>query len=349
MCKIFILTTSSATYFGWMSSVSYIVNLLGPGVAGLTMGVTLWLPFLISICLLLLAVPVISFLPGGDAPHRSASSSATEDEEQRRPLMPSPILKAQRSDPSLWRLIRARVSELRTTVASHPRNLVHLLISFFLTSLASADTRLLPQYISKRYHWTFASAGYLLSGKAVVNFLLLTLVVPGILHRSTAASTRDPLRAAQMQSAVSDGVNARYARLCLAVSVLGALAIALAGTVWLLFPSLLVYALGSALPVFTLSLLKSPAVSPSSPNHDRSQNRERSPEDGTRDVAETHLFSIVMMVRTLGSLVGAPLMALLWVRAIAVGGAGTGIPYFVSAACYVAAIVVFAGIDIRRG
>ena len=313
------------------------------------MGVTLWLPFLISICLLLMAIPTISLLPSGDAAHKQRPSATAEDEEQRRPLMPSPILKAQRTDPSLWRSIRGRVRELRTTVASHPRNLVLLLISFFLTSLASADTKLLPQYISKRYHWTFASAGYLLSGKAVVNFLLLTLVVPGILRRSTAA-LGDTLRTrAQTQalSEIQDGVNVYYARACLAVSVLGALAIALTGTIWLLFPSLLIYALGSALPVFTLSLLKSPVVSPSSPRHDRGQDHAHSP-DGTPEAAETHLFSIVMMVRTLGSLVGAPLMALLWVRGIAVGGAGTGIPYFVSAACYITAIVVFAGINIRR-
>ena len=319
-----------------MSSVSYIVNLLGPGVAGLTMSVTLWLPFVISICLLLLAIPTISLLPGGDAAQSSAPFSTAEDDEQRRPLMPSPVLKAQRSDSSLWRSIQGRVRELRMTVASHPRNLVLLLISFFLTSLASADTKLLPQYISKRYSWTFASAGYLLSAKAVVNFLLLTLVIPRVLRSSAVTAAPE----------FSDGVNVRYARACLAVSVVGALAIAIAGTIWLLFPSLLVYALGSAPPVFTLSLLKSPSVSPSPPaRHGADRDRD---EDRTRDAAETHLFSIVMMVKTLGSLVGAPLMALLWVRGIAVGGAGTGIPYFVSAACYVAAIVVFSGIDIRR-
>ena len=332
----------SATYFGWMSSVSYIVNLLGPGVAGLTMSVTLWLPFFISICLLLLAIPTISLLPRGDTGQSPAPFSTTEDDEQRRPLMPSPVLKAQRLDSSLWRSIQGRVRELRMTVASHPRNLVLLLVSFFLTSLASADTKLLPQYISKRYSWTFASAGYLLSAKAAVNFLLLTLVVPRVLRSAAAAAATATATAAPE---LSDDVNVRYARLCLTVSVVGALAIALAGTIWLLFPSLLVYALGSALPVFTLSLLKSPSVSPSPPRHGAGRDRD---EDRTRDATETHLFSIVMMVKTLGSLVGAPLMALLWVRGIAVGGAGTGIPYFVSAACYVAAIVVFSGIDIRR-
>ena len=321
------LIISRATYFGWMSAISYIVNLLGPGLAGATMTVTLYLPFVISICLLLIAIPTVSLLLTGETSHEATSME--HDDEQRQPLMPSPILKAQRSNSSPWNSVKQRVRVLRDTVASHPRNLILLLISFLLTSLASSDTKLLPQYISKRYNWTFASAGYLLSGKAVVNFFLLTFVVPGILRSTQTTSSQ------QSQSDISDKVNIFYARVCLIVSVFGALAIALAGTIWLLFPSLLLYALGSALPVFTLSLLKSPSVAPKQ-------------EGQAHDSTETHLFSIVMMVKTLGSLLGAPLMAVLWIRGITTGGGGMGTPYFVSAACYVAAILVFSGIKTRR-
>lgn len=38
-----------------------------------------------------------------------------------------------------------------------------------------------------------------------------------------------------------------------------------------------------------------------------------------------------MLTKTLGSLVGAPLMAFLWVQAIKLGGIGVGLPYYVSA------------------
>lgn len=41
-------------------------------------------------------------------------------------------------------------------------------------------------------------------------------------------------------------------------------------------------------------------------------------------------FSIVMLTKTLGYLVGAPLMTVLWVQAIRIGNAGLGLPYFVS-------------------
>jgi hypothetical protein len=42
-------------------------------------------------------------------------------------------------------------------------------------------------------------------------------------------------------------------------------------------------------------------------------------------------FSIVILAKTLGSLVGAPLMTVLWMHAINLGGVGLGLPYFVSA------------------
>ncbi|KAI0165328.1 major facilitator superfamily transporter [Hypoxylon sp. FL1284] len=309
-----------ATYFSWTNAVSYVVTFVGPGLAGATMTLSLLLPLWIGICLLLLAIPIIALIEDP-----TQVPPAAED-EQRRPLISSPTLKAQTSKTSLLRPVTERICTLHSIIRSHPRNFALLLVSFFLTSLASSDTKLLAQYISKRYHWIFAWAGYLLSAKAIVNFTLLTVVIPGIL-RSRSVSDSSQSRS------LSDRDNVRYARICLAVSVLGALAIASSVTIWLLIPSLLLYSLGAALPVFTLGLLKSPSVSPNSD------------EPSVLAGAETHVFSIVMMVKTLGSLVGAPLMATLWVRGIATGA--LGVPYLVSAALYLTAIVVFAGIRVR--
>jgi hypothetical protein len=75
--------------------------------------------------------------------------------------------------------------------------------------------------------------------------------------------------------------------------------------------ALSIYALGSALPVFTMSLVKSPLIA----------------------IAEFDIqdFSIVMLTKALGYLVGTPLMTGLWVHAIKLGGAGLGLPYFFSA------------------
>ncbi|KAI0127581.1 major facilitator superfamily transporter [Xylariales sp. AK1849] len=320
-----------ATYFGWMSSVSYVVALLGPALASATMTILLWLPFWIGIILLVLAIPTISLLPDCLGSGDLDRSLPQHGDELSRPLLSSPVLKAHQSGPSILRSIFTRFETLRSILASHPRNLVLLFVSFFLTSLASSDTKLLAQYISKRYHWTFASAGYLLSGKAVVNFTLLTIVIPSLLRaRHSFGST--PVSSYATSTAQA---NIRYTHACLAVSVLGAFFIALAAEIWLLIPSLLLYALGSALPVFTLSLLKSPAIT-----------SKRSDESESLD-SENHIFALVMMVKTLGSLVGAPLMPILWVRGITQGGVAIGTPYFVSSGCYALAIIVISQIYMR--
>lgn len=78
-------------------------------------------------------------------------------------------------------------------------------------------------------------------------------------------------------------------------------------------PALVIYAIGSALPIFILSLIKSPLIALS--------NSETDNQD----------FSIMMLTKTMGSLAGAPLMTVLWVQAIKLGGVGLGLPYFVSA------------------
>lgn len=319
-----------ASYFGYMSSITYIVNLLGPALASASMTLLLWLPFWIGITLLGVAIPIISMLPD--------NSTAKERDEQSQPLLSSPLLKAQDSRPTILHSVVNRFHSLRVALASHPWNFSLLLACFLLASLASSDTKLLVQYISKRYQWTFASAGYLLSGKAVVNFVLLTVVVPRVLRSEMVASGGDGASGVS-----SDRINFRFAKLCFGVSVLGAAAIAVSTTILLLVPALLVYALGSALPVFTLSLLKSPAIcSPAADNREDDGRESSSPGADS----QTHIFSIVMLVKTLGSLLGAPLMAFLWVRGIGLGGAALGMPYFVSAGCYAAAIFIFCRIEL---
>ncbi|RBR20880.1 uncharacterized protein FIESC28_05032 [Fusarium coffeatum] len=314
-----------AIYFGYMSSVSYVVALLGPALASATMSLSLSLPFWLGISLLLLAVPTIQRLP-------SPTDSKAEDldEEQQAPLLSSPLLKAQEDEQSILRSVAERLRTIKDTVTSHPKNFTLLLFSFVLTSLASSDTKLLVQYISARYKWTFVSAGYLISGKAVVNFTLLTFVIPRLLRAARSVPNETCLEAA-------DKSNIRHAMYCLSVSVLGALGIAIAVEIWMLIPAMFIYALGSALPIFTLSLLKSPAISPRQP----SNNAE------STDI-ESHIFSIVMLVKTVGSLIGASLMAALWVYGLELGGFALGMPFFTSTVCYAVAMYVFTDIDIDR-
>ncbi|QKD60683.2 uncharacterized protein FOBCDRAFT_253526 [Fusarium oxysporum Fo47] len=313
-----------AIYFGYMSSVSYVVALLGPALASSTMTLSLWLPFWLGIALLSLAVPTIQMLPTQGNTDKGTDG---DDESQHEPLLSSPRIKAQSHHEPLLQSVIGRLQTIKTIIVSHPKNFSLLLFSFMLTSLASSDTKLLVQYISARYKWTFASTGYLLSGKAIVNFTLLTIVIPKLLRSARQVRQEDAAEAA-------DKSNIRNAMYCLVASVFGALGIAIASEIWMLIPSMFVYALGSALPIFTLSLLKSPVISP--------------PHISDSSDPEPHIFSIVMLVKTVGSLLGAPLMAALWVRGLGIGGMALGMPFFISQACYAVAIWVFVNIEVDR-
>lgn len=70
---------------------------------------------------------------------------------------PSRYANAFDSSPSILQSIIPAIRKLVRSVTGR-RNFQILLCSFFLTTLASSDTRLLVQYISKRYEWTFAQA-----------------------------------------------------------------------------------------------------------------------------------------------------------------------------------------------
>lgn len=296
-----------------MAALTSVVGFLSPAIAAAVMTLNSTLPFWLGVIFLVMALPTILLLPFDDDTPDDAA-------EARRPLISSPTLKAQASRTSLIAAVVDRLHSLISSVGN--RQLILLLASMLLTSLASADTKLLAQYISKRYHWTFASAGYLLSAKAVVNFFLLTFIVPFFLA----------VQGNHSQS-LSDNANVRYARFCLVSSVLGALAIGVSGVIWELIPSLLIYALGVPLSVFTLSLANSPAMWARA-KHDGPDSND--PQSG--------ILSIVMMVKTLGSLIGAPLMATLWYYGIQVSFYGS--PYIASSLIYFVAYCIFWNITV---
>ncbi|KAK4095843.1 hypothetical protein N658DRAFT_502245 [Parathielavia hyrcaniae] len=349
------LTTRRATFFGYVSAVSSIFSLqLGPALAAASMSSLLWRPLWIGIVLLLLAIPLISILAASSARRRLPAPAAGE-EDALIPRRPSPSLKT------------TTTRRFRTTLAlmANPTHNFLLLMSvFFFASLASSDTKLLPLYISKRFGWRFASVGYLLSVKAVFNFVFLSCVVPWFLRRrqrrhrapssyrthtppapAASADEADPRSRSQSRSRSRvrsemlhtearrhAGENAANAHICLVLSVLGALAIALSPTISALVLALLFYALGIALPMFTYSLLKAPGMGL------EHQQRE--------DASGMQLFSAVMLVRTVGTLFGAFGMPGLWVAALGAGTWALGLPYAASAACYALAALILTRIEV---
>lgn len=191
---------------------------------------SLWLPFWINIVLLACAVPTIHLLPKAHVNTTVSHQSTVEDAEEAGALLENReeslgrYSHAFETHPSLTKSIVQTVRKLVHLIVGRP-NFQILLISFFLTALASSDTKLLVQYISKRYEWTFAQAGYMLSAKAIVNFTLLAIVVPRIIKSS-------------MSSKVVHGSEIRLnylgAQISILISIVGVLCVAVAFKFWML-------------------------------------------------------------------------------------------------------------------
>ena len=193
----------------------------------------LWLPFWITIVLLACAVPTIRMLP--ERHNVSLSSAAPAESDDHATDEAGPLLEGRDSSPerhstafeprtSLANSVIEAIQKLIRLTAGR-RNFQTLLCSFFLTALASSDTKLLVQYISKRYQWTFAEAGYMLSAKAIVNFTLLAIIVPRIIRTSM---TSKPVSGSDVR------LNYSGAQISILVSVVGVLCVALAFEFWML-------------------------------------------------------------------------------------------------------------------
>jgi hypothetical protein len=182
----------------------------------------LWLPFWIGIAMLLVAVPLILSI---QLRNETQAISGGEGPEMESLLRRSSLdIKRERQS---GRTVLGGITDTFKAVVDVLKkpNFRLLLAVFSLASLASSNTPLLSQYISKRYGWTFAQAGYLLSIKAAVNIILLTVLVPfGIryLTKNTAMSGTD--------------VNITAANISLMLSVLGALMVAISFEIWQLIP-----------------------------------------------------------------------------------------------------------------
>ncbi|KAF2087840.1 MFS general substrate transporter [Saccharata proteae CBS 121410] len=296
------------SWIAYITSVNYVITLFGPSLAGLTMSAGLWLPFYISIALLVVALAVtnsIQSIPAKEAPVRHNSDCRNSDNVPLlRHFEGYGVIRDQVSPPKPQTL-RNRLSEqLKSTknLVLGRRNFQVLLLCFTLTALASSNTHLLPLYMSKRYNWSFANVGYLLSVKAVVNITLLAFIIPTTMRALLRKHPRSEVP-----------LNFYGAQISIFVSVAGALLIASAPKIGELVAALIVYALGSALPVFTIPLVESPVVALPDSN------------------SQAQDYSIVMLTKTTGELIGAPLMTVAWVKAIEFGGAGLGLPYFLSA------------------
>lgn len=167
------------TLFAYVSSVTYIAHAISPSLAGLALSYSLWLPFLLGLLILPTGAIMASFLP-------TTSEKDRWGRNETEPLLAATIDDNPQdgkaaSGNGIISTTRVKLHAIRKQITGR-RNFQILIGVFFIASFASSNSALLPQYISKRYNWSFAHSGYLLSIKALVNISLLAIVVPTVVQ-----------------------------------------------------------------------------------------------------------------------------------------------------------------------
>jgi hypothetical protein len=164
--------------------------------------------------------------------------ASLHDEDEDEPLQPA-------KEQSIIMIAREKISEAAGVMVQDKR--VFLLLATFPLHVISRSTmKLLLQYVTQRYSWSMAAAGFLNSLRASINILLLILILPLV--------TKLLLGRLKFSNMRKDLTLARVSMLLLTI---GSFTIAASPNVAFLSVSLIIYTLGTGFALFVRSLATS--------------------------------------------------------------------------------------------
>lgn len=164
--------------------------------------------------------------------------------------------------------------------------------------VAIATSALFIQYVSKRFDWSMAAAGYLLSVRSMVNIFVVLIVIPGLSKLLVSGILVKGFSAGE-----KDRLLAQASAFALAVGFL-----LLGGTnMPIVITGLIIKTLGAGLPSLCRSLAS---------YHTSSQNTSK-------------LQTVIGITETIGLLVAAPALAWMFSLGMKFGGVWMGLPYVV--------------------
>ncbi|KAJ5701554.1 hypothetical protein N7488_009102 [Penicillium malachiteum] len=202
---------------------------------------------------------------------------------------------SEESEPSSfgYHIPRSLKSLLASFSSLKSYSLIIVLSTFLPVATEIMETsRFMAQYISKRFGWSLAKAGYLLTLRGAIKLCVLLLILPllsKILLRYYNAATKDLI----------------LARRSIAFAGFGVFLMA-APQIGVLIGGLAVHSLGSGLAPLCRSLATSYAAQ----------------EDTSK------LNTVIGIVEMLGSLFAGPVLAWSFDLGMRIGGMGLGLPYF---------------------
>ncbi|RDA91064.1 hypothetical protein CP533_3065 [Ophiocordyceps camponoti-saundersi (nom. inval.)] len=166
-----------ASAFVTISLGSFMGGVVGPVVSsGLMQVASPWLPYLMSFVMGLLGAALLMLVPETLPPRKK---DAEDDDDDDTPILFSYLTR-----------LRASLSMLRKP------ELALVLVAFLApVPMSTAANQFFVQYVSKRFSWSMADAGYLQSVRGAVNVMLLLVVLPclgnskALLSRASSSSS----------------------------------------------------------------------------------------------------------------------------------------------------------------
>ncbi|EXL98561.1 major facilitator superfamily domain-containing protein [Fusarium oxysporum II5] len=285
-----------STVFFYRFCTDLVADLIVPPITSILMHKNTWIPLLLAVAFQGLSVIVALGLPetlpvvdpkrfGEDADGISSESTSSEQAE-----IPS------KSDGRWGSWLTRNKGSFDFVIKD--RALSALVFTFLISKVGRQAANMLFQYVSKRYGWTLAQAGFLISLRAGVNIALFTVILPFIATYalvSWSAKSRD----------LSIG------KASIILLILGSFIIFSSQTAVGMMIGLVISTLGSGFAP-TMRSLATSLVESRHPN-------------ATSDIGR--LYALISVAEGIGSLVAGPGMALAFHVGMSWGQVWLGLPF----------------------
>lgn len=288
-------------------------EIIAPSVASVLMVKSPWIPLITGVFIFILGPALIVFVPETLhlRPRETETAILTPDAASERST--STLIDDDDKAGFFRTIISQAINGLKDVYGSlsvlHSLPILLLLMVFFIYPFQRQSVDLSLRYISNRFHWKLRQTGFLLSMRALINFLLLLALLPGLSHYL--------IKRLHLSSMEKDIVLARFSVLVL---VVGALLIGLSPTIgWTIF-GMAVFTLGTGTVALTRSLV-------------------------TSLVDQEHvgrLYAAIGLVELCGALAAGPTLAALYNLGLYLQGPWVGLPFFaVAFICSVGAVGIW--------
>lgn len=287
--------STRANHFFLIGCAAMFPESIAPSIASLTMKTSPWIACFCATIALFIGGFCLVFLPETLHLHPVNGTTTPIDLESESASIASIEQPSKINNENFWArsLSFARGQKEKFYAATevlHSSSVVALIFTLLPVTITGIAIELSTRYISKRYSWTLANAGFLLSLRSAIHLALLVAVLPGISYLLTKKPTANSLLRRFELGLTDHAKDLFLARVSFILLIGGLVFFALAPTIGVAIAAVVILTLGMGYSQLCRSLI-------------------------TNMVDQKHvgrLYSIIAVLQTLGAVAGSPTLAVLF-------------------------------------